>query len=65
MTEPSYKPPYRIIYAGLVVGVLTQVLVVWSVGAAGGSYFAPGNAAAAIVCLGAIWLIRQRQKGRL
>lgn len=56
--------PYRWIYAGLVFGIVVQILVGWFAIDRGG--VPPiGNTTTAIVCAGAIFLIRARQKGRL
>lgn len=65
MTEPPYRPPFGLLYAGLAFGVLANVLIIvlsftWS-------FPTPpiGNIAAVLIVAGAWWLIRQRQKGRL
>lgn len=51
---------YRLMIVGLLLAALVNLVVVVSFGG-----FYPGNAAAAIVCLGAAYLIRLRMKDRL
>lgn len=63
--RPEPLIPYRWIYFGLGFSIAAQLLIVWFAIDQGGMIFPAGNVATAIICAGAIWLIRQRQKGRL
>lgn len=58
------EPPYRWLYAGLICAIVANVLVIGMNIATGVPMFA-ASASAIAVSGGALWLIRQRQKGRL
>lgn len=65
MSGSDFKPPYRLFYVGLVIAALANVLISVTMVASWHSYAIAGNVSAAVVCLGAVWLIRQRKRGRL
>lgn len=51
---------YRLMIVGLLLAAFANIVIVVRFGG-----FYPGNAAAALVCLGAAYLIRLRMKDRL
>jgi hypothetical protein len=63
--QEEYRPPYRLLHAGMLFAVLVNVLVIVL------SFTWPfptppiGNIAAVLIVAGAWWLIRQREKDRL
>lgn len=66
MLDDEYRPPYRLLNAGMAAAVLVNVLIIvlsftWD------AFTTPpiGNIAAVLMVLGAWWLIRRREKGRL
>ena len=63
--EPDYRPPYRLIYAGLAFAIVGNLAVAsFNIGW-GQAYMIAGNVAVVLICAAALCLIRQRQKGRL
>jgi hypothetical protein len=66
VSEPDLKPPYGLMYAGLAFAALANVLIsVMAVVQWHQPGIISGNLSATVISLGGIWLIRQRQKGRL
>jgi drug/metabolite transporter (DMT)-like permease len=69
LPDEEYRPPYRLLNAGMAFAVAVNVLViVLSFSSWGAFKDAPppiGNIAAVLMVAGAWWLIRRREKGRL
>jgi hypothetical protein len=63
--EPEYRPPYRLLYAGLIVAIIGNLAIASFNVAWGQAYMIAGNVAAAVICCAGLFLIRARQKGRL
>jgi hypothetical protein len=66
LPDEEYRPPYRLLNAGMAFAVAVNVLIIvlsftWD------AFTTPpiGNMAAVLMVAGAWWLIRRREKGRL
>jgi hypothetical protein len=66
LPDEGYRPPYRLLNAGMAFAVAVNVLIIvlsftWD------AFTTPpiGNIAAVLMVAGAWWLIRRREKGRL
>jgi hypothetical protein len=63
--EPEYRPPFRLLYAGLIFAIVGNIAIATFNVAWGQAYMIAGNLAVVVICTGALFLIRARQKGRL
>ena len=64
--DRQWKPPWGLMYAGMAFGVLANVfIVVLAFDGQLNGVIPVGNVAAVFILIGAAWLIRARQKGRL
>ena len=55
----------RLLIAGLAVAIVANALIIGMAIDGQLTVFPAGNAAAIVICAGAIWLIRARMRGRL
>lgn len=63
--EPDYRPPYRVLYAGLIFAIVGNIAIATFNVAWGNGFAIAGNVTVVFICAAAIFLIRARQKGRL
>lgn len=65
MSGDDYRPPWRLLYAGLAFGIAVNIAIAAFNVSVGQPYLLPANVAPVAICSAAWWLIRKRQKGRL